>query len=44
MKKVRRDFEMIFAIFDEGIFVNISEEKSVKSAQKILRFFFIHCG
>jgi hypothetical protein len=44
MKKVRRDFERFFAIFDEGIFVNIFEEKSVKSAQKILRFFFMHCG
>jgi hypothetical protein len=34
------DFEMIFLIFDEGIFVNIAEEKSEKSARKILQIFY----
>jgi hypothetical protein len=33
------DFEMIFLIFDEGIFVNIAEERSKKSARKIPQIF-----
>jgi hypothetical protein len=33
------DFEMIFAIFDEGIFFHIPEGKSAKSARKIPQIF-----
>jgi|GEM_PF-1785109 len=36
------DFEMIFVVFDEGILVNISEEKTAKNARKILQIFFLY--
>ena len=36
------DFEMIFLIFDEGIFVNIAEEKSEKKRSKDPQDFLLY--
>jgi hypothetical protein len=37
--KSGKDFEMIFAICDDGIFENISEEERAKSTQKLSQIF-----